>query len=101
MNPAPYIGISIQKGMSPPWRVKVHYHYRHINLGRYHDPEVAGRVYDYAATLLWGPNAKLNYDGKLPPHISPLAIRAKLALYGVELPPEIEESGLAESPGPA
>lgn len=50
------------------------------------DAEVAARVYDCAARMVRGPDAKLNFDGEPPAHISKAQIRQWLLDAGLLKP---------------
>ena len=62
---------------------KIKHHCRTCNLGAYEDPRVAARVYDFAAGILKGPDAKFNFDGNPPPQVPGVIIRNTLRQIGV------------------
>ena len=68
------------------WLVKIKSGGRVFYLKTYHDPQVAARVYDAAAVILHGPNAKLNFDGTPPPAIPRARIRQWLLEAGAIRP---------------
>lgn len=55
-------------------------------LKTYHSAEVAARVYDAAAVILHGPQAKLNFDGQPPPSIPRARVRQWLIEAGAIRP---------------
>jgi len=77
-----YRGVSFHKRHNK-WRVKLKVDGRHCHLGYYTDEETAARVYDVAATLVWGPAAYWNFDGQPPAMIPRAMIRKRLIELGL------------------
>ncbi len=79
----PYRGVSWHKNRKK-WRAKVKQLGKHYDLGYHDDAETAARVYDYAARLLHGGDAVVNFDGQPPGDMCPVTIRRRLERQGVK-----------------
>ena len=82
----PFRGVIWHKS-AQKYRVRVYTQGQYIYLGYYDDPERAARVHDVAACMAFGPEAVLNFDGRLPAGLTETEIIQPFARKGLDVAP--------------
>jgi len=80
----PYRGVIWHKAQQR-FRVRIHTQGTYVYFGYYDDPKVAAQVYDVAACMVMGPEALLNFDGRLPEGFTETQILQPFARKGFDV----------------
>lgn len=67
------------------WRVKLKHAGKHLFLGNYTDAETAARVWDCAARMVQGPNARQNFRGEKATLSVRVEVLKRLTALGVKI----------------
>jgi hypothetical protein len=81
-NTSRYKGVSHNHGK---WEARIQYENRRINLGRYHDPCAAARMYDAASRLLYQDFAGCNFPDQATPSDVEIYLLSVLEKRGLDV----------------